>query len=202
MGARGGASGLEIRVVPLVVLILAGTIAVILVYLAPDLQWFLPDAIRRRRIGMALIALAGAYAAARLVVTRHRASILDRVDTLADFAISRGLTILIVAFCLAFLATWLPHYLLWPWSRDADTFATLAQSWDAGIRPYRDIRGYNFPGAIYLSWLLGKSFGWGRTWASMPSMPRPWSRWACSWPPGVDGAWAACSPAWRPTSSS
>src|SRR5262249_43320856 len=30
--------------------------------------------------------------------------------------------------------------------------------------PYRDIRGYNFPGAIYLFWLLGKTFGWGRTW--------------------------------------
>ena len=28
-------------------------------------------------------------------------------------------------------------------------------------RPYRDIRGYNFPGHIYLHWILGKLFGWG-----------------------------------------
>ncbi len=48
--------------------------------------------------------------------------------------------------------------------RDSDTFATLAQSWDAGILPYRDIRAYNFPGAIYLFWVLGKVAGWGRTW--------------------------------------
>jgi hypothetical protein len=155
--------GISRHLMPALALILAGTIAVILVYLAPDLQWFLPDAIRRRRIGMALIALAGAYAVARIFVPRRRAIILDHVDALGDAAISGGLTILIAALCLAFLATWLPHYWLWPWSRDADTFATLAQSWDAGIRPYRDIRGYNFPGAIYLSWLLGKSFGWGRT---------------------------------------
>ncbi|MGC8639793.1 MAG: hypothetical protein ACP5XB_07970 [Isosphaeraceae bacterium] len=51
----------------------------------------------------------------------------------------------------------------WPWCRDEDTFATLAQSWDAGIRPYRDIRAYNFPGHIYLHWLLGRTLGWGRT---------------------------------------
>ncbi len=157
--------GISRHLMPSLALILAGTIAVILVYLAPDLQWFLPDAIRRRRIGMALIALAGAYAVARTFVPGRRAFILGRVDALGDVAISGGLTILVAASCLAFLATWVPHYLLWPWSRDADTFATLAQSWDAGIRPYRDIRGYNFPGAIYLAWVLGKSFGWGRTWA-------------------------------------
>ena len=65
--------------------------------------------------------------------------------------------------CLALLATWIPHYLTWPWFRDLDTFATIAQSWDAGIRPYRDIEAYNFPGQTYLLWLLGKSIGWGHT---------------------------------------
>ena len=34
-----------------------------------------------------------------------------------------------------------------------------------GILPYRDIRAYNFPGAIYLFWALGKVAGWGRPWA-------------------------------------
>jgi hypothetical protein len=174
MRLRGEGIGFDSRLIPIVALVLAGTIAVVLVILAPDLQWFLPDAIRRRRIGMALVALAATYAIARTLAVRRQAGVpsshpldraLDRVNALADVALSGGLTIIVAVTGLAFLATWLPHYLLWPWSRDADTFATLAQSWDAGIRPYRDIRGYNFPGAIYLSWVLGKSFGWGRTWA-------------------------------------
>jgi hypothetical protein len=61
------------------------------------------------------------------------------------------------------LAAWVPHYLTWPFSRDEDTFAVLAMSWDRGILPYRDIRGYNFPGETYLFWVLGKVFGWGGT---------------------------------------
>ncbi len=75
-----------------------------------------------------------------------------------------GLAAILGLIAVAMLAAWVPHYVLWPWARDADTFATLAQSWDQGVRPYRDIHGYNFPGAIYLFWLLGKVFGWGRTW--------------------------------------
>jgi hypothetical protein len=39
----------------------------------------------------------------------------------------------------------------------------MAQGWDAGILPYRDVALYNFPGQVELFWLLGKSFGWGRT---------------------------------------
>ena len=46
-------------------------------------------------------------------------------------------------------------------SRDDDTFAVLAQSWDSGILPYRDIHAYNFPGQTYLFWVLGKTLGWG-----------------------------------------
>ncbi len=173
MSARGYDGGFVSHLLPALALVLAGTTAVILIILAPDLQWFLPDAIRRRRIGIGLAALAAAYALALTFDRRgtgvtksrpmHRA--LARVDMLCEVALSGGLTVIVGVIGLAFLATWLPHYLVWPWSRDADTFATLAQSWDAGIRPYRDIRGYNFPGAIYLAWVLGKLFGWGRTWA-------------------------------------
>ena len=65
--------------------------------------------------------------------------------------------------CLGLLITWIPHFLTWPSFRDADTFAIMAQSWDRGILPYRDIRSFNFPGVIYLAWILGKLFGWGRT---------------------------------------
>ena len=63
--------------------------------------------------------------------------------------------------CASLLAVWIPHYLTWPWFRDLDAFATMAQSWDAGILPYRDIQAYNFPGQVYLLWILGKILGWG-----------------------------------------
>ncbi len=172
MRVGSGASRPAISVVSAAVLIVAGTITVVLVMLAPDLQWFLPDFLRRRRVAMALAGLVAAYALGRYALSRKRFEgastgpllrVLHGVDAVAAMAMSGGLTILVGVVCLVLLATWLPHYLLWPWARDADTFATLAQSWDAGIRPYRDIRGYNFPGAIYLFWLLGKAFGWGRT---------------------------------------
>jgi hypothetical protein len=61
------------------------------------------------------------------------------------------------------LATWVPHYLTWPWWPDLDAYAALAQGWAAGIRPYGDVAVFNFPGQIELFWLLGTSLGWGRT---------------------------------------
>jgi hypothetical protein len=153
---------------------LAGTLVVILGMLAPELELFLPAPVRSHRIAILLAGLAAVYGVARVAAGRARSRtfandpfgwMVDRADVAAGVALSGGLSILFSGVCLAYLATWLPHYLLWPWGRDADTFATLAQSWDQGIRPYREIRGYNFPGAIYLFWLLGKTFGWGRTWA-------------------------------------
>ena len=84
-------------------------------------------------------------------------------DAVADFAWDKGLAAILAVVCMGALATWVPHYLTWPWSRDADTFAVLAQSWDRGILPYRDIRAYNFPGETYLFWVLAKAFGRGRT---------------------------------------
>ena len=155
-------------------LVLAGTVAVILMLVAPDLYGFLPPAVRRHRLGLVLGALAISYGGARLWVGRRSAGrpasdslrrLLDRLDALAEFAMGGGLPVVVVIICLCFLVTWVPHYLLWPWYRDTDTFATMAQSWEAGIRPYRDIRAYNFPGAVYLCWVLGKLVGFGRTWA-------------------------------------
>lgn len=107
--------------------------------------------------------------------SRSPAPGIDELDRIAAHAMDGWLSITAVAVCVALLATWVPHYLLWPWFRDSDTFATMAQSWAAGILPYRDIRGYNFPGAIYLFWMLGQVAGWGRTWCSTPSMPPRWS---------------------------
>lgn len=165
---------MTIRLTRLTLLIVAGTFATIVIILAPDLQWFLPDWVRRRRVEAALLGVGVLYLAWGFVVRHHRGGstkdglrtrVLQVADARAQRAISGGLTMLFILASLSFLTTWLPHYLLWPWARDADTFATLAQSWDAGILPYRDIRGYNFPGAIYLCWLLGKTCGWGQTWA-------------------------------------
>jgi hypothetical protein len=88
---------------------------------------------------------------------------LARLDSLDERTLSRATAIVLGLVCAGCVAVWIPHYLTWPWSRDEDTFAVLAQSWDRGILPYRDIRAYNFPGETYLFWVLGKVFGWGRT---------------------------------------
>ena len=59
------------------------------------------------------------------------------------------------------LASWVPHFLTWPWWADTEYFAVIAQSWDSGILPYRDLYDFNFPGPTYLHWVFGKAFGWG-----------------------------------------
>ncbi len=73
------------------------------------------------------------------------------------------LTYLVAALAVMLLASWVPHYLTWPWWPDLDAYATIAQGWDAGIAPYHDVVIFNFPGQIYLFWLLGKTLGWGGT---------------------------------------
>ena len=76
----------------------------------------------------------------------------------------RNGSFIVFALTIAMLASWLPHYLFWPWWPDADAWATIALGWDSGIRPYRDLTIFNFPGQIEICWLLGKLFGWGKTW--------------------------------------
>ncbi|MBX6312804.1 MAG: hypothetical protein IRY99_07800 [Isosphaeraceae bacterium] len=73
------------------------------------------------------------------------------------------LTVVLGLICLAELITWAPNYLTWPWWADHDVFAAMAQAWDDGLLPYRDMLGNNFPGTIYLFWIVGKLFGWGYT---------------------------------------
>ena len=72
----------------------------------------------------------------------------------------RGSAVLIGLAALEF-ALWLPQYLTWPWWADHDVFATMALGWNAGLRPYRDLVGNNFPGTIYFFWIVGKLAGWG-----------------------------------------
>lgn len=62
------------------------------------------------------------------------------------------------------LASWLPHYVTWPWWPDLDTHAALALAWAEGVRPYQDITAYTFPGQIYVFAILHRLFGPGRTW--------------------------------------
>jgi hypothetical protein len=71
--------------------------------------------------------------------------------------------VLLALLTLTQTAAWVPHYATWPLYADHDVFATAARAWDAGVRPYRDFLCNNFPATIYLNWLLGKAWGWGRT---------------------------------------
>jgi hypothetical protein len=86
-----------------------------------------------------------------------------RVDRAASWILGTPLAALLAALCLVQYATWAPNYLTWPWWADHDVFATAARSWDAGIRPYRDFAGNNFPATVYVFWILGRLFGWGAT---------------------------------------
>jgi hypothetical protein len=64
--------------------------------------------------------------------------------------------------CVVQFLLWAPSYLTWPYWADHDVFGVAAQSWDRGLKPYRDLHGNNFPGTIYIFWILGKLFGWGK----------------------------------------
>jgi hypothetical protein len=147
-----------------------GTLAVVLVLLGPDLWRFLPPPIRVRPVQFALLGGVIGYQALRWFGNRRRRRgprltsarrARLAVDRLTAWAYP-GRTGLVLGVVLAGLvAAWVPHYLTWPWCRDEDAFAMTAMSWDRGILPYRDIRVYNFPGHIYLHWVLGKLVGWG-----------------------------------------
>lgn len=89
----------------------------------------------------------------------------DASERLAGWCLGGPLTAGLVLLSVVQLAAWLPHYLTWPLWSDHDVFATMAHGWDLGLLPYRDLRGNNFPGTIYLFWLAGRLAGWGRTWA-------------------------------------
>jgi hypothetical protein len=161
-----------VRWLRLVTAAIAAELAILALMILPDLVGFLPCAIPGSPLEWSAVALvvvfrkAIAFVAARRVDDPAAARVrrfLDRLDAGSRWALEGGLVLALALFSTGMLASWAPHYLTWPWCRDEDTFATLAQSWDAGIRPYRDIRAYNFPGHIYLHWLIGRALGWGHT---------------------------------------
>lgn len=87
----------------------------------------------------------------------------DGSDAVAGWLLGgRALAVLIGLVGVVFLLGWLPAYLTWPLWTDQDHFATLALSWDRGKPPWRDMLTYQFPGEIYLFWLVGRLGGWGR----------------------------------------
>lgn len=71
-------------------------------------------------------------------------------------------TIIVGGLVAALLLSWGPAYLTWPFWIDHDVCAGLAKSWNDGIFPWRDRATCQFPGEIYLFWVLGRVFGWGR----------------------------------------
>jgi hypothetical protein len=85
------------------------------------------------------------------------------LDQRASRLVHGPLAAAVMVLCFLMLAGWIPHYLTWPYGGDTDHFALTAQSWDDGILPYRDLLDISFPGPMYLLWVLGKLFGWGKT---------------------------------------
>ena len=84
------------------------------------------------------------------------------LDDRASSFLNKWMSALVALVILVQIAFWLPHYLFWPYWADHDVFANAARAWTDGRLPYRDTRLNNFPGTIYLFWLIGRIFGWGR----------------------------------------
>ena len=141
-------------------------------YLAQDLVGLFPWWIKRHPVEWSSVAFVACYSLARaLGKYRHReilwidwlAWTMDRVEAVSGIMLRRWFVVGFAGLSIYWLLTWLPHYLYWPWCRDVDTYALMAQEWDSGVLPFRDIRALGFPGHIYLHWILGKLFGWGHT---------------------------------------
>jgi hypothetical protein len=151
---------------------LVGTLCLFVLLVLPELYRILPWTIRRLWVEeLAIFCLLAYVIARRIAVTgpdgswsvQRATTGLKWLDCFTDWALRGGLALTLGVFCAGLLLAWVPHYLVWPWHRDSEAWALIAQSWDQGILPYRDVRAFNFPGAIYIAWVLGKVFGWGYT---------------------------------------
>jgi hypothetical protein len=140
--------------------------------LVPNLVFMLPWWVRWFPIEWTAAALLTGYSVAwalrnrrheRTLWTDRLAWVLDRVEAVCRTLLERWLVVGFMGLSILWLLMWLPHYPNWPLCRDADNYAQMAQEWDSGVLPYRDIRSFNFPGHMYLHWILGKLFGWGHT---------------------------------------
>ena len=58
-------------------------------------------------------------------------------DRAAAWLLRGPVTVALLGLCAVQLATWVPHYLTWPWFADHDVFATLARVvWTRAIGRY------------------------------------------------------------------
>jgi hypothetical protein len=87
----------------------------------------------------------------------------DALNRRATDLLGGTLPLVLSLLCLIQFALWVPGYLTWPLWADHDVFGSAALSWSRGIKPYRVFQCNNFPGTIYLFWIVGKLFGWGRS---------------------------------------
>jgi hypothetical protein len=71
----------------------------------------------------------------------------------------------LLALTLLLVLPWAPLYVQWPRWSDHEHFASLAYGWSNGLLPYRDFININFPGEVYLFWLLGQCCGWSAEWS-------------------------------------
>jgi hypothetical protein len=161
--ATSRARAMIVRAARLLGLALAVVVGFVALAVLPLFAWLIPETFRRHPVEWSALALLGAYGLARRSDAARARRVVARLDDLAGRALAGGLSRALAVAGAVMLASWAPHYLTWPWFRDLDTFAVIAQSWDAGVRPYRDITGYNFPGQTYLHWAIGKAVGWGHT---------------------------------------
>ena len=59
------------------------------------------------------------------------------------------------------LLAWIPHYLYWPWCRDADSIALMAPRVGPWVLPYRDIRSFQLSGPNVPALILGEAIRMG-----------------------------------------
>ena len=167
---EGGRLARLVRVIALGALT---ALVLLALYLTPDLlRILLPWWTIRGAIEWTAVAFLAGYSVAwRLTKSRHGsvpwiarlAWALHLGNAVSGKLLQRWLVVGFAGLSTLCLLAWIPHYLYWPWCRDPDGIALMAQEWDSGVLPYRDIRSFNFPGHIYLHWILGKLFGWGHT---------------------------------------
>ena len=146
----------------------AGAAIIAFLELLPSLQAAVASSYRiwlpstvRAWIPLALAIAAGSILQFRPPIVQPSAW--ERAEALAARSLGKPLSIVLTVVSVIWLVCWVPHYLTWPWWADMDHFSMMAHAWDVGIRPYRDVIDYSFPGPVYWMWGLGKAFGWGHT---------------------------------------
>jgi hypothetical protein len=86
-----------------------------------------------------------------------------RLARFSSWFLNGPLSAILFCTCVGVFCTWLPVYLCWSWWPDLDGYATMASAWRSGVKPYRDIVSFSFPGHIYLFYALNFLFGAGKT---------------------------------------